>query len=283
MMSGETRESPPRHAPVPVTMGSPRSRIVETPLCRAIEAWFAPGDVLASHTHDRSLVGVMLEGSFETRIGAHRLDCGPGSMWAEPGEERHANYIGSAGARVVVLQPDPRRADVFAAFERLTNEVHLLRDPLVAIDARRLAREMHLEDVLAPLSIDALAVGMLVRAARRTASRRGRAAPPWLGRVRELLHERFRSPPTLLEICDVAGVTPSHLCHAFRRHMGATVGEYVRAIRMSWASERLRATRVPLSTIAVSAGYADQSHFTRECKRLLGVRPSEYRRAALDP
>lgn len=282
-MSGEAREPTPRRRAVPVTMGSPRSRTVETPLCRAIEAWFAPGDVLAPHTHDRSLVGVMLEGSFETRIGAHRLDCRPGSMWAEPGEERHANYMGRVGARVVVVQPDPRRTDVFAPFERLTNEVHLLYDPLLAVDARRLARELDLADVLAPLSIDALAVGMLVRAARRTTSRHGRAQPPWLNRVRELLHERFRAPPTLLEVCEVAGVTPSHLCHAFRRHTGATIGEYIRAIRMSWAADRLRTTRVPLSTIAVSAGYSDQSHFTRECKRLLGVRPTEYRRAALDP
>ncbi|HSA57978.1 MAG TPA: AraC family transcriptional regulator [Gemmatimonadaceae bacterium] len=263
-------------------MGSPRSRTIETPLCRAIEAWFAPGDVLAAHTHDRSLIGVMLEGSFETRIGSHRLECGPGSMWAEPAEERHANYIGTGGARVVVVQPDPLRTDVFQPFERLTSEVHLLNDPLLALDARRLAREMDLTDALAPLSIDSLSLGMLVRAARRTESRAGRAAPSWLGRVRELLHERFRSPPTLLEICEVAGVTPSHLCHAFRRHLGTTIGEYVRAIRMTWAAERLRTTRVPLSTIAVSAGYADQSHFTRECKRLLGLRPSEYRRRALD-
>lgn len=282
MSAGDLDARAPRVS-VPVTMGSPRSHTVETPLCRAIEAWFAPGDVLAPHTHDRSLVGVMLEGSFETRIGAHRLDCRSGSMWAEPGEERHANYIGRAGARVVVVQPDPRRADVLAPFDGLANEVHLLHDPLIALDARRLARELDAADSLATLAIDALVVGMLVRASRRTAARQGRAAPSWLGRVRELLHARFRSPPTLLEICAVAGVTPAHLCHAFRRHMGATIGEYVRAVRMSWAAEQLRTTRIPLATLALSAGYADQSHFTRECKRLLGVRPAEYRRAAIDP
>ena len=278
-MPEDPAEAPPRHASVPVTMGSPRSRTVATSLCRAIEAWFAPGDVLSPHTHDRSLVGVMLEGSFETRIGAHRLDCGPGSMWAEPGEERHANFIGRAGARVIVVQPDPRREDIFAPFARLTNEVHLLHDPLLAMDARRLAQELDVRDALAHLSIDALAVSMLVRASRRTTFRNHRIAPPWLARVRELLHERFRAPPALVEIAEVAGVTPSHLCHSFRRHMGATVGEYVRTVRMAWAAECLRATREPLSAIAANAGYADQSHFTRECKRWLGMRPSEYRRA----
>jgi AraC family transcriptional regulator len=263
---------------VPVTMGSPRYRSVESSLGRAIEAWFAPGEVLASHTHDRSLIGVMLEGSFETRIAAHSLDCHPGWMWAEPGEERHANVIGLRGARVVVVQPDPTRGEVFEPFERVLNEVHLLRDPLIALDARRIARELRGDDALARLSIDALTLGMLVRAARHVQPRRQRRPPPWLGRVRELLHERFADPPTILEIAAASGVTPSHLCHAFRRHTGATLGEYVRVVRVTWAAERLRVSDEPISAIASRAGYADQSHLTRECRRLLGIRPAEYRR-----
>jgi AraC family transcriptional regulator len=261
-------------------MGSPRFRAVETSLCRAIEAWFAPGDVLASHVHDRSLLGVMLEGSFVTRIGGRRLECTPTAMWVEPGEERHANFIGSAGARVVVVQPDPARADVFAPFERLTSEVQLLHDPVVALDARRVARELDDIDPLSRLAIDGLVLGMLVRASRRTCRWRGRQPPRWMGRVRELLHDSFRTPPSMESIAQVAGVTPSHLCHAFRRHMGTTVGEYVRAVRMTWAAEQLRTSDERLSAIAAGAGYADQSHFTRECRRLLGERPSEYRRRA---
>jgi AraC family transcriptional regulator len=60
--------------------------------------------------------------------------------------------------------------------------------------------------------------------------------------------------------------------------MGTTVGRYIRSARASWAAEQLRSTDQPLSSIAAAAGYADQSHFIRECRRLLGASPSEFRR-----
>jgi AraC family transcriptional regulator len=94
-----------------------------------------------------------------------------------------------------------------------------------------------------------------------------------------MLHEEFRAPPSLSRLAAEAGVTPTHLCHAFRAHVGTTIGRYVRAARASWAADQLRSTDQPLSAIATAAGYADQSHFIRECRRMLGTSPSAYRRS----
>ena len=268
-----------RHRPVPVTMGSPWFRSMTTSTCLFTEARFSAGDALHPHTHDRPIMALMLEGSFDTAIGGRRFPCLPGWSWTEPCEERHANYIGNRGARVLVMQPDPAAKPMFDVIGPLLDNIEHVRDPIVALDARRVLSEMDRGDDLSVLAVDALMMGMLVRVSRDGRAERGtKQAPPWLSRVREILHEEFRTPPSLLQLSREAGVTPTHLCHAFRAHMGTTVGRYIRAARASWAAEQLRSTDQPLSAIATAAGYADQSHFIRECRRLLGLPPSQVRR-----
>jgi AraC family transcriptional regulator len=267
-----------RQSTVPVTLGSPWFRSVDTSACRVTEARFSAGDVLHAHAHDRPILAVMLRGSFETAIGARRLDCGTNRAWTEPVEERHANYIGSAGARVLVMQPDPAHNALFDLIAPLLDTVAVVHDPVVSLDARRILGEMDRGDALARLAIDALMVGMVVRVSRNPGVRADSRAPSWLERVRELLHESYAAPPSVAEIATVAGVTPTHVCHAFRAYTGMTLGEYVRTVRAAWAAEQIRGTELPLSAIALAAGYSDQSHFTRETRRLLGTSPSAYRK-----
>jgi AraC-like DNA-binding protein len=254
---------------------------MNTSASMATEARFSAGDALHPHTHDRPILAVMLDGSFDTEIGGKRYKCTPGWSWTEPCEERHANYIGNQGAHVLVLQPDPSAATSFEFIGPLIDDIVHVQDPLVAVDARRILAEMDSADTLSALAIDALMVGMLVRLSRRARAERAPKRPPmWLERIAEMLREEFRAPPSLARLAIEAGVTPTHLCHAFRAHMGTTIGRYTRSARASWAAEQLRSTDQPLSVIATAAGYADQSHFIRECRRMLGTSPSAYRRSS---
>src|SRR5688572_3453257 len=268
-----------RRANVPVTMGSPRFRTAATSGCTVTDAWFPPRAVLEPHTHERTIFAVMLDGSFDSAIGRRRLDCTPATVWTEPREEKHANYIGHSGARVLVVQPDPARTDLFEQFATLTDEVHLLRHAGIAADARRVLTELDAADALTPLAIDSLVLTMMTAASRlRVDSGHQRALPLWLARAQEMLHARFRERVQLADVAEAVGVQPPHLAHAFRRHFRTTVGAYVRSLRLDWAVEQLAGTDEPLAEIALAAGYSDQSHFTRECRRVRGVSPGEYRR-----
>ena len=96
-------------------------------------------------------------------------------------------------------------------------------------------------------------------AARRTGRRRG--------------HGSTRSPTTFTTGCSsasrwpssptVAGVHRAHLVRAFRARFGISVGAYVRRERIRWAARALRNSDAPIAEIALQAGFADQSHFTR--------------------
>jgi AraC family transcriptional regulator len=108
---------------------------------------------------------------------------------------------------------------------------------------------------------------------------RGNAAPPrWLRSVSDLLREHCTDPWSLADVAAEAGVHPGYLACVFRRHFGCTIGEFIRRQRISLACRALAEGDTPLADVALLAGFADQSHFTRTFKRQLGLTPAAYRK-----
>lgn len=83
--------------------------------------------------------------------------------------------------------------------------------------------------------------------------------------------------PTIRELAAVAGMSVYQLDRRMRRVFGLTTGQWMLKSRISRASAELVASGRPISEIALDAGYADQSAFTRQFRRSTGLAPSEYR------
>jgi AraC family transcriptional regulator len=77
------------------------------------------------------------------------------------------------------------------------------------------------------------------------------------------------------------GVHPVHLARVFRRHLGCSVAGYVRRLRLERAATLLSLERSPISAVAHSCGFADQSHLTRALRRETGLTPATFRRLAI--
>jgi AraC family transcriptional regulator len=60
-----------------------------------------------------------------------------------------------------------------------------------------------------------------------------------------------------------------------------TVAGYVRQLRVAWAQEQLRQPGAVAVQVALAAGFADQSHFTRAFRRVMGRPPSTWKRQAV--
>jgi AraC family transcriptional regulator len=104
-------------------------------------------------------------------------------------------------------------------------------------------------------------------------------APPWFGRVKELLHEGFHEPLRMGDLAREAGVHPVHLARVFRKFENRTPGEYQQRLQVRAACELLQDAEWPLAVIAAECGFADQSHFTRLFRRMTGTTPAQFRRA----
>lgn len=257
-------------------MGAQAARTWEFGPFRLTEARFGAGDVLDRHTHDRVTFAVMLSGSFDLEIAGRTLDCPAGTVFTEPVEDAHRNRIGTAGARVMVLQPDP--AAFPAPCRRFLDRVNHFRSPALQRLGGRLAHELRNADDLTPLEGQALALEMLAIAARLERSNaRGRVPPAWLVRLVERMHDEFRSGLSLDDLAREAGLHPAHVARVFRQWFRTSPGAYMRGLRIEWAANELVAGREPLSALALRAGFADQAHFTRPFRRHWGVPPGRYR------
>src|SRR5262249_58739901 len=79
------------------------------------------------------------------------------------------------------------------------------------------------------------------------------------------------------EIAQGAGIHPARLCHGFHEQYGCSVGEYLRQRRVEFACRQLATSDAPLVEIALAAGFADQSHFSKVFKRRMGMTPAAFR------
>jgi AraC family transcriptional regulator len=72
-------------------------------------------------------------------------------------------------------------------------------------------------------------------------------------------------------------VSESHLFRVFRNTFGESPMRFVTRRRMRHAEALLCVPSQSLSDIAILCGFCDQAHFTRTCRRLLGVSPAQWR------
>lgn len=78
-------------------------------------------------------------------------------------------------------------------------------------------------------------------------------------------------------VADAAGLSRWHLERLLRKHLGASLGEYLRAFRMKSAMTLLDAGSLSVKEIAARVGYTSVSAFSRRFFHHTGTRPTEWR------
>ena len=74
----------------------------------------------------------------------------------------------------------------------------------------------------------------------------------------------------------------SYFSRAFRTSTGLPPHQWLLRQRVNAAKQLMTVRDLPLSEIAISAGFANQAHFTRVFSALAGVSPGAWRREAQD-
>jgi AraC-like DNA-binding protein len=101
---------------------------------------------------------------------------------------------------------------------------------------------------------------------------------PAVRRARAFIEEHAAEKITLEEVVAAAGnISRYHLVHAFTADAGVPPHAYQIQVRLTKA-RRLLSMGVPTEQVAVDLGFADQSHFTRHFKGILGATPAAFAR-----
>jgi AraC family transcriptional regulator len=222
-------------------------------------------------------LAVVLEGALVKSFPRRGLELGRSNAVAIPVGATHGARFGSDGARILIVRPRSASDPVAGCFERVAE----LRGRELTWLAWRLVGELRASDAAAPLAAEGFALELLAATTREARIERSPGRPPaWLRSAEELLRARLADRIGLGELAEVVGVHPTYLARAFRVHYGLSVGEYGRRLRLAWAAAELARGEKPLAEIATSAGFADQSHFTRVFRRQIGTTPARYRQQA---
>ena len=105
----------------------------------------------------------------------------------------------------------------------------------------------------------------------------GGISPGMLRRVCDYIETHLEGNIGLQELAGIAGLSTSHFGRAFKQSKGVTPHRYLTQRRVQRALELLAGTELAFSEIALAAGFADQSHFCRQFRSVVGTTPSTYR------
>jgi AraC family transcriptional regulator len=236
---------------------------------------------LPLHSHESAYFSLLLAGGYRETFGERTIEYGLRAVSFHPPGTTHRGEIGAAGGRLFAVELGRAWLDRVRDFAPLPPFSHYRAGGPLAWLATRLHREYKQNDAASRLTIEGILLEMLAEVSRSRPLDES-AEPAWLAAAVELLRAEFQRSLTLAEVARQVRVHPAHLSRVFRRKYRRTVGEFVNELRVRYAMERL-AQDVPLSELSLSAGFADQSHFTRVFRALIGTTPAKFRTSHRSP
>ena len=228
------------------------------------------------HTHADPHFLMIVSGDYLTTARQSSKRCSPGSLIFNPPVTTHQDRFRSATGRFFTLSLEPERYRLLMDAGGSIETPTCFGDGAQTWLAARMYSEFRRRDSLSPTILEGLALELLGTTARQERFKGKR--PSWLGLAVELIQNGGITSLSVAAIAREVNVHPYHLCRAFRRFLGVTPGEFIRACRMERAMSMLRDSELSIAAVALECGYSDQSQFTRCFKRRTGTTPARMRR-----
>lgn len=98
-----------------------------------------------------------------------------------------------------------------------------------------------------------------------------------LAKIVTHIQQHLDEPLSPAELAAMAALSPPQLDRRMQRVFQLTTSQFIRKSRIDHAVQLLTTTHLPVSEIALSCGYGDQSAFTRQFRATVGLPPAAYR------
>jgi AraC family transcriptional regulator len=243
---------------------------------RLAERTYSPDFQSPSHSHPESYFCLILDGTSRQTYGSKSRVREPLTTAFYPPNEVQSELFGHTGGRIFKVEADSRWLRHFREYSVIREESVDFRGGSVAWLMSKLYYEFRRMDKTSPLVIEGLTLEIIAEASRKSATSRSRT-PRWLEQAKDILHENLADSLTLACIAELVGVHPVYLASAFRRHYHCTIGDYRRRLRVEFACREISKSHSSLAQVALAAGFANQAHFSKVFKRLIGITPAAYR------
>jgi AraC family transcriptional regulator len=276
-------------APAPLDPDDERLRVRIVAGLHVTEWRHRAGYTVATHAAPDATLSLVLAGQFVERVvrqrhAVRRTDtlpvCG---LWCHAAGLVYGCEVPPGGVHMLSVRvTSGASARVHDALNALAADGLAVGGAEVRALGVRLRNELWRSDDLSALGTEVAVAELVYRSgAPRREHRHARAPLPWLLGVRARLRDECRRSDLSLDtIAADEEVDPTSLARAFRRAFGVGPAAFTRECRLAWAVDALDDAHRSLSEIALDAGFADHSHFTRAFRARFGVAPREWRLAA---
>lgn len=230
------------------------------------------------HRHDTYAIGITTAGVQTFRYRGSRRVCLPGQLHVLHPDELHDGAAGTDegfGYRILYIPPDLVRDALGGA------ELPFVADPVQEpIPATRRIASL-LIDIDEPINeltsaeIAAAVADSLVSLSGKARHRQARIDLTAVQLVREYLTVHACEPTPASTLEQVAGIDRFTIARHFRWAFGTSPDRYRTLRRLAVARAAIEGGR-SLARTAAEAGFADQSHMTRQFKRTYGLTPGRW-------
>src|SRR5690606_17910079 len=91
------------------------------------------------------------------------------------------------------------------------------------------------------------------------------------------IEQRFDEPPSVSSIAEHVGMSARQLERLFKTSLGMTPAALYRAMRLQYGKWQLTNTKNSATSIALSCGFSDSSHFSKAFRQHFGQTPRSMR------
>jgi AraC-like DNA-binding protein len=232
----------------------------------------------APHRHDTFALGITTDGVQSFRYRGRRRICLPRELHVLHPDELHDGAPATARGfayRIVYVAPELVREALDGDELPFVREPVQKPSPATTRIASVLAEMDEPLDEVAALDVVASVADVVSTLGDTRKRRRERDDLAALERVREFIAAHAREQVRASTLEAVAGSDRYAIARGFRRAFGTSPDRYRTQRRLALARAAIEAGE-PLARAAAAAGFADQSHFTRQFKRTYGFTPARW-------
>ena len=232
------------------------------------------------HYHENPYFTFILQGNLIEGNKKEVHHCPAGSILFHNWQEPHYNIKPKGYTRGFHIELEQKWVDAFS-FDLQTLQGNILvSNPKHKLLLYKIFVESKFKDNTSDLSIQGLLLEALA-SIQRGQEDVLKNNPSWVKKAREFLHDQSDESISLTQLAQATGIHPGHLSRDFSRYFYCSFGEYIRKIKIEQSLPLISNQQQTLTDIAFTCGFADQSHFIRCFKAVMGISPLAYRKMLL--
>ncbi|MEM9650417.1 MAG: AraC family transcriptional regulator [Bacteroidota bacterium] len=225
------------------------------------------------HYHENPYFSYSLEGYCVEKNKKQSYPVQSGTLLFHNWQDQHCNSNHSAKSRNLYIELEKEWFEKYDLKNDIMEGSNQIDHPSVKTLYHQIYIETKLKGNTFQMATESLLLnifGLLseVNVAKTT------SRPPWVNTVKEIIHDQFSEKITLQFLSKETNIHPTHISRDFPRYFGATLGSYIRKIRIEHSVSLLIKSE-SVTDIAYQCGFSDQSHFIRCFKSTYDMTPNK--------